>query len=545
MATAFEEVDVQVGKEILTLRVPAGTSDADITAFVQQQSQPSSAAAPAPDGHGPLGIISPQFRQRVQQAQQAPADPLAFPAPLPPKVRTMMEQAALPTAGAMTGAVLGAPLGPAGIAVGGALGGLLGEVTSQELGVSPESRTAMVLSGAAPLVGPVIGKAGKLLGKAGSFLARKSPPFRAAEAQAELEGLIAESGSLGTRVLSKQQGLLSRRAAVLFRAARQAKAQITAADLPRTQHALGELAAQAQGFRSLPEGRYLLRAIKQIQDDLFQADRPITTNDFGQIRQLVGAATGRLETQAGVKLGGTKHLYGAMSDDLDRLAKGGGVTGKAAAWRQAAGQRAKLEFAVRDLEGVVSKATTTMRGEGDTVILNAKQVLDRLHLLTNPKSPGYDKNFASALQNELPEIRKFFEKVNSFTSPGSPAGPGSIVYRGATAKAGREIAQRLIGVATGEMIAGTAGAMIGATAPEMITSLLLTQKGRQLMLAMARSGRGTVNATQWAILAEVVVQAAMVRPPPPQFSSPIAQHSAAGRAELEQLQSTVNSRRLP
>jgi len=466
---------------------------------------------------GPLGIIPSDFRSFVKESIDRPSGSIDLPRP----VRQFALQSSLPIAGATAGGALGlatGPLAPLAVPVLAGAGAAGGEILSQELGISPESRLNLILSGLGPFLAPaarlVKGGSGIL-----SSLAQKAPPFKKAAARAALDEFTKQSGSIGTRILSVQKGLMARESKVLFRAARIKKSPLTSTDFRRTQSALKALENEADGFKSIPEGRQILRSIKAVRDDLGLAvkrdpktgrmlpRKPVDTETLGRVRQLLGASIGRLESEAGVKLGSAKKTFSAMSDDLDNIAVAPGLKGEAAMLRRAAGQRAKLEFAVKDLEEIVSKSKSTIKGEGTDIVINGKQVLDNINKLIDPKSPKFDKNFATALKDELPEIIDFFGKVNNLSSAtGSAGGPGSLVYRGLTAGFGATV-----GGVVGGGPGGVAGAVLGAQAPELITAALLSPTGRKVMLRAAQAGQGSINDLHWAILGEFLAQAAPKR----------------------------------
>jgi len=438
-------------------------------------------------------------------------------APVP--IQMLLENA-MGVGGTALGAAGGTALGGPGVgtAAGASIGGTIGETISQEIGLSPRSNFAIGASGTAPLVGVGTGKTLQLGRRLTAGAARRTPPVKAAESLAKLQELTNDAGSLGTRVLSGQTGPMRKSADVLFRAARQKNAAITRDDLVGTQKALSSLKAEIQDFLDFPEAQQILAVIDRIETNLLgtrvinqgapQAPiREITVGTLGRIRSLIGAAIGNFERTRGVKLGAAKRLFAGMSDDMDNLAKSPLVKGTAATIRKAAGQRAKVEFATRDLEGIIAKATSELPEQGATVI-NAKQVINELIALTNTKHPRFDKNFTSALEKELPKIKEFFAEMAKLGSgTGSVAGPGSIVVRGISANIGRGAAAATLGVigfAQGNALTGGLGALAGVALPEIIVGLLMTPTGRQIMARTARIGKGELNSQRWAVLMQIL-----------------------------------------
>jgi len=520
MANRFEKVDVRVDGEILTLRVPKGTSDADIKKFVAQQGapEPETAVATLPRP-GPLGIVPPETRAEVGRSLEEITGGIPLFGELPEGIRSFPQQLALPTLGTAAGAGLGMLTGPAAplaVPVLAGLGGFVGETLSQELGFTPESKFGRIMAATGPAIGPLFGKFQKFIKKSFGFIVSKSPPARAALARITLGDAVKESKSLGAAILEKQKGLLKKPSKVLFRAARMAKAPITADDLVATRSSLTLLKKEAADFRAFPEGRQIIRTIQQIESDLFPPvkrvqgvlpdltavpprAKEVTTETLIRSRQLVGASIKRLDKEAGVKLGASKKFFAGLSKDVDRLIKGGGPKGKAAGLGKIAGKRAKLQFAVSDLEETIRDGVSVLQGEGDAVVLDGKKVLDSLLNLTDPKSKLFNENVADALKDEMPDIIDFFVGVNKIKMVG-PGGPGSIVYRGITAAAGAKIGNVL------GPPGAIAGAFVGAQGPEMITSLLLTPGGRKFLSATAKAGTGTVNDLHWAVLGQFLAQ---------------------------------------
>jgi hypothetical protein len=544
MADEFEEVDIRVGEEIQTLRVPKGTSDEDIQSFVRQQSQPDT-TIPEPEAlpEGPLGIISPETRADVGQSLEEITSSIPVIGDLPEGIRSLPVQSALPVLGTAGGVALGlatGPLAPVAVPVFAGIGGFTGEILSQELGFSPNSKFAAFMSATGPIAGPAFGRFQKLAKRFFGFAISKSPPARAAIARIQLGDAVKKGKTIGAEILERQTGLLGKKSKVLFRASKIVRAPIEPSDLANTRKALSLLKNEAEAFKSFPEGRQILRTIRQIEDDLLSQNRQIpggvvqdfiprqlppigqeiteelklpligaeiTTESLTRIKQLIGASTRRLEAASGVKFGASKKFFSALSKDVDGLIAGGGRKGKAAFLAKAAGKRAKLEFAVKDLEDLVLGATGALKGEGDAVVISGKRLLENLTKVTDPKSKSFNKNFAEALKDEMPKIVRFFEEVNQ-VSVVSPGGPGSIVYRGITAGVGATIGG-VLGTPLGpigQKIGAGMGAFAGAQAPEMITSLLLTPGGRKFLKATMKAGTGHIDDLHWAVMAQYMAQ---------------------------------------
>ncbi len=503
---AMDEVDVQVGNEVQTFSVPSGMSDADVVKQIQKLTRAQVAPAGARAIQGPLGVVPKQTRAGVRSEIERLSGLQQFGA-----------ASALPLIGTGIGTGVGALTGPAApfaIPLLGGLGGLGGELLSQETGISPKSKAAAIASGVAPVVGPAIARGIQQLGKGAGFLVGRSPMARMAQSTISLEKGKEKALQLGIKILESQKGLLSRTAKVLFRAGRMKRASVNSTQLPSTRNALNLLSEEVQDFKSFPEGRQIIRTIKSVNEMLF-AQPTVSLQRLQRVRQLIGASTRALESKAGIKLGASKKFFAEMSKDLDRIAEvpPGISVGKRASEQatliKAANQRAKLEFSVRDLNEIITKHSDVVPGKRGFIEMNPKAILQEIELLTNPQSPNFDNNFASAFIDDLPEIKGLFAEMTEIMATSGAGGPGSLVLRGATAGAGRKTMVGLgaaLGLGTGGIVGGTAGAMLGAQAPEMITSLLLTSGGRQGLKFFTTLGRGQLNLQKIAQLSQLASQ---------------------------------------
>lgn len=486
-----------------------------------------------PPQEGPLGIVSPEFRQTVEEKMAR---------------RTGLERFAghaLPaTVGTVVGGALGSLGGPAApitIPLGASLGGLAGELAAQEVGLTPESGIGAGMAAAAPLVGPAMGVGTKLAGQGTRFGLRQVAPMRAAIARHILEDITQQTEKLGTKILSHQRGLMGVPQSYLRNiinnlddTLRDTNQLLTRQDLKHTMGALNELESEItrRGLNEMPHGQQVLGLIGDVRSGIFPTKARPSTLDLARagilpseapfpkpagtsfdrylsIRSEVGQAVRALEQQAGVKLGSAKTLFGSMAEDLRQVAAGStGVKKRVALLSQKFLERSKLEFAVEDLEEIMSGAIKSLKGEGADVVVNAKGVLDKLRSLTDPKSANFDKNFTDALKNELPEIRKFFEEANRLGHL-TPAGPGSLVIRQRFAMLGAGIGGGIGGTmfgAGGAALGAGSGAAMGARMPEYMVAALLKQPERKMLLFAMREGRGTINPQTWATVTQMLNQ---------------------------------------
>lgn len=491
------------------------------TAKPNPATAPDSEEDPEP-AEGPLGLVPADVRGEVRRVVKSAPGIFPFLAEIGPA-----------TIGTGIGATLGASLGPPGVLGGGILGGIAGEFLAQETGVAPASEANLALAGAGPLIGRGVGAATRLAGRAGGKAITMLPPARVARARVVAARAARELQSLGARILEKQKGLLARPAKDLYRAARKAGVKIAGGELVNTRRALVELRKELLPNKAFPEVAQALAVIEKIQRTLTGrvdpsefvrgasgevipletflatkgATRFIDFEDFIRARQNIGVAIRRATSVEGVRLGGTKKVFAAMSKDLDDLAQRQ-PTKRAARLAKAATQRAKIEFAVRDVERLVARFTTDIAGEAgeEGITINAKGLLKAIRDLTNPKSKKFDKNFVDALGDQLPAIQKNLNTLVGLTGAGSPGGPGSIVVRGITARMGRTVIGGLIGFGTAGALGAGAGALIGASGPEMLTALLMSKPAMAFLEAAARAGRGEVSRRAWMIVGQILTR---------------------------------------
>lgn len=479
------------------------------------------------------GIVPQGIRGRVRQAVEDQPGLLQFLTELSPSA-----------GGAALGAAAGAPLGPPGILAGGIIGGVAGEFLGQETGIAPRSNVNLALAGGGPLIGrgvaAVVRGTGRLAGRGFTGF----PPMKTARARVTARKSFEGVESFGSRVLSEQQGLMARSASDLYRAVRRSGVTIRAGELPATRNAISELIAEIEPVKAFPEARQAMRLLQTIENTLtgkrtvekvrtldiagFELDdltktrltelvsetteKEISFDTFIRIRQLVGAAVGRAESAAGIKLGKAKAAFSAISDDLETLARKQ-KTSRPARLAKVAVQRAKLEFAVRDVERIMARFSKPIAGQEGSMTLNAKGMLKELTDLTNPKSKKFDKNIVNALGKEL---TTFKSRLNALAKigegSGSPAGPGSIVVRGIGARAGRSVVGALTGGAVGLGAGGPVGAAVGglagASLPEMLTAMFMSRPGFAVLETAARLGRGQVSQRAWILAGQIVTRAA-------------------------------------
>ena len=264
-------------------------------------------------------------------------------------------------------------------------------------------------------------------------------------------------------------------------------------------------------FKDFPEVDQAMKALTRLHGTLFKpaqdASGKFIQNDISidtlvRTRQLLGNIVNRAESAGGVKLGSAKEAFKAISDDLDKIASSPSLTGEAAKVAKSATQRAKLEFAVKNMESAVAQFT---KQEGDDLVINVKSLNKWLRDITNPKSKKFDKNFTDALKDEIPDIKKRLDELTKIIGSKNPGGPGSLVVRGRLTSAA---VGAMAGVGAGGPLGGAVGALIGTNVPEMLTAAMSTKMGAQFLNKAVNAGKGSINMRTWVTLGEIVTRSA-------------------------------------
>ncbi len=121
--------------------------------------------------------------------------------------------------------------------------------------------------------------------------------------------------------------------------------------------------------------------------------------------------------------------------------------------------------------------------------------------MLDPKSKEFNKNFAKALGDEIKPLMGELAELGKLSKSLNPAGAGSLVIRGLGGAAGG---------AAGFAAAGVPGAVVGTIAgvglPEMIMGIMLSPVGRKALRKAMVAGRGQLNAQEWNLIGQAVVQ---------------------------------------
>ena len=458
-----------------------------------------------PDREGPLGLMPIKTRMGVRRGIEEQPGLLQF-------VTEMTPSAALTAGGATLGGIAtgGNPLGIIG---GGMLGGFLGELFAQETGITPTSELNLALAGGGPLVGSAVAGGLKLTKLAlGTAFTKGFPAARVARARNIMGRAVSEFESIGATILNKTSGVSVRPASSLYKAAARAGVRINPELLKGTRDEIARLVKRLTPISALPDVGQSLKALEQVSKTLLNNPKGVLLEELIEARGFIGAIIGNLNKKGGSRLNVSKRVFAAMNEDLNKIALSPFRKGRQTRLAQSAIKRAKLEFAVERLQDTIARFTTrTFKGlkEGDTLI-NFKNILKWLDDVTNPKLKAkFDKNFTEVLKEHLPELKESLNALAKLGGVGSPAGPGSIVLRGQTAKIGRSLVGGALGfLGTGGSAIGAAiGGLAGAQGPEMIVGILTTKTGAKFLEAAAKAGEGAISHRAWLTASEIVFRA--------------------------------------
>ncbi len=444
---------------------------------------------------GPLGLMPVEARARTRGVIEDQPGLVQF--------VTEMTPATIGTAG---GAALGSVLGPAGTVGGGMLGGIFGELFAQETGLAPSSELNLALAGAGPAAGPVLGKSGQLVRRGIGQGIVRAPFARAARSRNVMGRALNQVENMATQILAKQKGLMAMGTSELYDAAARGGVRVPVKTMDNTIKAIQELSMELKPLAGLDEVAQARKVLKSATKVLLDNPEGVPIDKLVQARAIVGAAVkkARMATKdAGLSEFTTKRVFAAISDDLDKIAATPFKKGRQARLAKAAIARAKLGFATDKLE---QNFINHIVDNGEDVIVNFKGIQNWLNRVTNPKSKVYDKNFTRALKDEIPQMKETFKRLAEITKAGSPGGPGSLVLRGQSAKAGRALVGGSLGFLGLGAPGAAAGAVIGASAPEMLVSILTSPKGAAFLERAAKLGQGSINTRNWALAGELALR---------------------------------------
>jgi hypothetical protein len=452
-----------------------------------------------------LQIMKEESRMKVR----------AFVESQPPVLQFLME-AAPATLGTLGGAATPIPGGAAA-------GGFGGEAIGQELGISPRSDVGLILSGVGGPAGKLVGKGLRAtrrgIAKAGGGII----PARVALARKAMKDAAGEFESIATRVIASKKGLIKTPADVLYKLVEKTGIKIPAFRTTSTRGAFAPLLKELEQFKTLPEVRQAQRLLIDLEKTM--QGGTVGFAELAAVREIAGVAIRKAvgATKSKKVKGAFSQFYKAVSDDIDHLATLGGKTGGAAKILQAAGQRAKLDFAIKDFEQISANYIEFIPAT-NTLKMNVVGFRKALRNATNPKHKNYNKKMTEALKDDLPDMQDRLRQLTTFADA-SPGGPGSLIVRGFFAKAGSAVVGGAIGLGTVGPVGGAVGAILGARAPEAITAILSSGPAIKFLEAVTKLGTKPITPKMWEIAGQLAAQGTKV-------SDPRRRSGLEGRSEL-------------
>lgn len=438
-----------------------------------------------------LGVISDERRAANRAKMEK----------LPPLFQFLAEMAPA-TMGTIVGGIFGGIPGAIG-------GGVAAEGMAQEAGISPRSDVGLAATALGPVAGRAIGGIANIGKKVVGTAARVLPPARVALARKAMKDAAVEMESIGTKIYSMQQGLMRVPTAELYKIVEKAGVRIPAFRTTSTRGAFAPLKEELARYKAIPEARQASKLLDDMED--IMKGSSVSFQDLMTIREVVGSAIRLASSKAGKRLGAEKQFFKALADDMDHLASLGGKTGNIGKMAKAAGQRAKLDFAVKDLERGAANYMEYLPGSKVTTF-NVKNYRKWLNNSTNPKHKSYNKQMTESLEEFLPDIKDNLEAFSKFGT-GSPGGVGSLIIRGKGAAAGSAIGGAvggLFGGYIGAGIGGTIGTAVGAASPEIATAILSSPAAIKYLEKATRVGTGQIAWRHWEAAGQIAAQGVKV-----------------------------------
>lgn len=380
--------------------------------------------------------------------------------------------AILPTVGAALGAVGGAAGGTimapgpgtaAGGIIGEGLGSAGGEYLNQKLGITPPSNTAIAVQG---LVPPAARAGMGLLNMAKSAILPRIPGAGAGLAEEGLQAANQSVGTIGTGL--RPSSTIEEELA-------------TSGNPSLSIQNVGKAASELKSVEGKTFSPVLENAnMAQLAKDVEKAAADPAGVPFDRIRlnlQRLNLKIRETRAAGGEEYNAYRDLREALQQDLDVAAKSGIPEAKLLTEFN---QSYKMEAARDELSNLITKATNFSTGG-----FNAGQILNKLE-----KDPYFEKRFVGR-EGELDDLKKTFKEIDAYMAkipakPGTPVGSSQVNQ----------------GAIVGHVVGGNIGAAIGATAPGIIASAMMTGPGRAMIRRLAASPGGfTMDSNKMAMLA--------------------------------------------
>jgi hypothetical protein len=398
----------------------------------------------------------------------------------------------------MAPATVGTMFGSLAGLIGAVGGGFAGEAIGQELGISPKSNVGLAASAAGPLGGHLVGGTIKGVKKLAGATARFAPPSRVALARTMMRKAAHEFESIGTSILAKRKGLILANPETLAKIVAQATAKIDTTKIKATLDMFPALRKDLSRVKSRSEASKALQLLDE-QEAILRSGN-LTLEDLKFVKDVIEKGVGDASKAAGTRFTSRKAFVEAVTKDMDDLAVLNSKVGNIAKLSNAARDRFKLDFAIKDLEGGAADYIKWIEGKNITE-MNVHGFRTWLKNATNPMSKSYNKTMTETLADDLPAIKESLRKLTQFGKGGSPGGAGSIVIRGKGAAAGAALFGSL-GIPGGASF----GAVLGAATPEMASAILMSPAAVGMLEKLAAAGGGVISARGWQTVGQIAAQ---------------------------------------
>jgi hypothetical protein len=405
-------------------------------------------------------------------------------------VQAAVEQApaaALPTAGALLGGTVGSVGGPAGTAIGAGAGAAAGEGANQALGITEPSVDSVILNGAIPMAGQLLGSS---VNAAARFMGRRLPG-----ATSTMHELVAED-------LGKIPGMFRPTATAdqLYSVVDKFNAKVPMTNLQKMSGQLLSKEEQAAAGLKLPN-------VSKTAEGLAESAGLEGGMPFQDIRvnlRRVGDKIRETREAGGEEHGAYKSLFKAMMDDLDAAVASGDPSKPTVLALKAANMAAKREYAADEIGdlftikgGGISPRPRPDGSEGVQVnfgrIMKALKSNDDLKRSLTPEE--YDKIIkdVSTMWGNTPNLPAV---------AGQDAGSKRTVQAAAVGGALGGAAAYQFGLPAS--VAIPMGSAIFATLPNTLGKLMVSQGGRNFLRGVLQGTGGVISPATLGVLSTAV-----------------------------------------
>jgi hypothetical protein len=227
------------------------------------------------------------------------------------------------------------------------------------------------------------------------------------------------------------------------------------------------------------------RDIDVISNEI-SSGQPLSPERWQFLHTRLGQTIGDMENGDKKGIDQAKKLYKAMYDDLDTLAQVGGPG--ASALKQAKTTYLR-EKSVSDIQGYITDAMKTLRGQGGDKQFSSAEVIRKLK-----DDQFYEKAFTAAERKDIEKTLNILNTAPTLPAPGSVNTGGKRMYQRFAGAGAGAAAGAYIGNTLGEPAAGAAlGAVAGFGARDLadtasnIAFAMKTDTGRAMIRELAKN----------------------------------------------------------